>query len=287
MRRLPIIVTAIAVTAIGAGAFAFRGELRDAYGRWQRGPVPPAVSRDDFKKTAPPPAPVPAPVVNDAEKPVNEVKPVPVPAPTPVPVPAPVPTPAPKPAQEPASLNLQLLFVPQAPFKNWDALHEDACEEASMVMMQAYAEDISKMSLEEMDRRLKELVAYQTETYGEVPSISAARAAEVMRDHLGLRVKAVEIDSLDDIKREIAAGRPVMLLAAGKLLYNPNFKNGGPLYHSLVAKGYTAKTIITNDPGTRVGADYAYANDVLWNAIHDWNDGDVTNGAKMIIVLEE
>ncbi|HTM68584.1 MAG TPA: C39 family peptidase [Candidatus Binatia bacterium] len=275
MRRTPVIISAIAIVALGAAAFAYRGELRDAYGRWQRGPIPPAVTRQEALKQEPPAPPAPAPEPGPAPV-VNRPKPAPAPAPAPSPSPS-----------VPASINLKVLFVPQAPFKVWDALHEDACEEAAMTMLQAYAEGTDTMSLEEMDRRLKDLVAYETEKYGDVPSISAERAAEVMRDHLHVKARAVAIGSLDDIRAEIAAGHPVILPAAGRLLYNPNFRDGGPLYHMLVAKGYTAKSIITNDAGTRVGADYAYANDLIWNAVHDWNDGDVYHGAKMMIVLEE
>ena len=39
----------------------------------------------------------------------------------------------------------------------------------------------------------------------------------------------------------------------------------------LVIRGYTAKGFITNDPGTRNGEEYFYTEEVLFNAIHDWN----------------
>jgi hypothetical protein len=100
-------------------------------------------------------------------------------------------------------------------------------------------------------------------------------------------LKVVAVDSLDDVRAEIAAGHPVLLPTYGRALFNPNFRNGGPNYHMLVAKGYTSMTIITNDPGTRLGADYAYKNDVLWKAIHDYNGGDELNGAKVMIVAED
>ena len=62
----------------------------------------------------------------------------------------------------------------------------------------------------------------------------------------------------------------------------------GPLYHMLVVKGYTKDgTIITNDPGTRRGADFLYDPDALFNAVHDWNGGNVNEGAKVMVVVEE
>ncbi len=54
----------------------------------------------------------------------------------------------------------------------------------------------------------------------------------------------------------------------------------------LVLRGYTKDGyVITNDPGTKRGAQYAYRWSVLLNAIHDWNGGDVENGEKVVIVV--
>ena len=54
----------------------------------------------------------------------------------------------------------------------------------------------------------------------------------------------------------------------------------------LIIKGYTKEgNFITNDPGTRRGADFIYSPGVLMNAIHDWNGGDVDNGKKVMIVV--
>ena len=54
----------------------------------------------------------------------------------------------------------------------------------------------------------------------------------------------------------------------------------------LVVKGYTKDgKWITNDPGTRRGADYVYSNDVLMNAIHSFNKQDMRKGAQEFIVV--
>jgi len=53
-----------------------------------------------------------------------------------------------------------------------------------------------------------------------------------------------------------------------------------------VIKGFLSDgQIITNDPGTRKGADYLYDPQILLDAIHDWNDGDVPRGEKNMIVI--
>lgn len=298
-----LIIAAVAAVIIGGSLFANRGKIREAYGRWQRGPIPEAMTREEAQRAA---AEAAAQAEAEAGANVNAATnvnaavnaPAPKPEPKPStntnatvnsPAPKPAETPVPKPTTIKAQMNLSVLFVPQAPMKIWDEIHEDTCEEAAMLMLEAYQNDVSKMSNEEMERRLMDLINYQKDHYGGNvwKSTDYKTVLEMMHDVLGLKTaKILPVKSIEDVKAQIALGRPVLLLAAGKTLKNPNFKNGGPLYHGLVAKGYTATTIITNDPGTRLGADYAYSNEVLFDAIHDWNDGDVYNGAKLMIVIE-
>ena len=72
------------------------------------------------------------------------------------------------------------------------------------------------------------------------------------------------------------------------MLGNPYYKQPGPIYHALVLKGYTKDgKFITNDPGTKRGADYLYDPQVILNAMHEWNSGDVEHGRKMAIVVEK
>lgn len=282
-KRTTTILLIVISAAFGAGAtFAYRTPIRDSYRKWQRGPIPEALPRaqvvertDDATVAPKEPAEAIAAAEPASDAPTNASAAVDAPAAT-------------QPQKIPYSFNLKVPFVPQAPLKVWDEIHEDTCEEASFTMLKAYMDDEQLSDVNEMDRRLLAAVEWQNETYGDFKSTSAARTAEIMREHLGMKgVRVLPVNDILDVKRHIAAGRPVILPAAGKLLFNPNFKNGGPLYHMLVAKGYTTSTVITNDPGTRLGADYAYDDEVLWNAIHDWNGGDVENGDKVMIVIGE
>jgi hypothetical protein len=55
----------------------------------------------------------------------------------------------------------------------------------------------------------------------------------------------------------------------------------------LVIKGYTsAEKFITNDPGTRRGADFLYDENVIMEAMHDWRvDKNIDLGKKVIIIV--
>ena len=102
-----------------------------------------------------------------------------------------------------------------------------------------------------------------------------------------LRSLAVNQTDFKQIKEQIAQNNPVILPAAGRELKNPNFKAPGPLYHMLVVRGWLSDgRIITNDPGTRRGEGYIYDKSVLWDAIHDWNGGNVASGQKVMIVVK-
>jgi hypothetical protein len=271
---------------LSSAVFVARGPLRDAYAVWRRGPVPPALTRAEIinaRAEAEIAANEPAPAVN---KPVKK-KPPAVPE-APANAPKPVPTFTPIPDDIPQSMNLRIVFVPQAPFKVWDEVHEDTCEEAALVMLKSYLDGETTMTPEEMDRRLLAMVDWQTAEFGDYKSTDAEKTADILSRHLGVaNVRILPLNGANDIRREIAAGRPVVLPTAGKLLMNPNFKNGGPLYHMLVVKGYDASgRFVTNDPGTRLGADYVYDEAVLMDAAHDWNGGDVLNGQRVMIVAE-
>ena len=187
----------------------------------------------------------------------------------------------------PAEYNLAVPFVRQAPTNNWDATHEETCEEAAALTVHYFWTENSSFTSEDIEEQYQILIDYENEAFGDFKDTNAKQTAQFIKEIWGYeRVDVVAVRSLNDIKEQVYAGRPVIIPSAGKLLKNPNFKNGGPLYHNLVVRGWLADgRIITNDPGTRKGDGYVYGADVLWNAIHDWNNGDVTNGAKVMIVV--
>lgn len=189
------------------------------------------------------------------------------------------------PAVLPTEANLNVPMVYQAPFNIWDAEHDDACEEASALMLQSYWAGELSLTRQEMEDRIFDLIDYQMEKLEYFEDTDVTQTLQFMQEHLGMaNLKILPVNSLDDIRRQIAAGRPVILPADGKALQNPNFRNGGPSYHMFVVKGYTETHFIVNDPGTRRGANWLYSNEILDGAIHDWNDGDVKNGARLMIV---
>ena len=295
-----LLMTGLTLTvAMGWLGYGVRYDALDAYREWRRGPIPDAVSRLDFERAV---AGVPTAQAEGeafirlempeeeggevergrggedeqdivAESTVEENE-----------------TPKEEIATSlgtPATINLQIPFMVQAPNADWDELHDAACEEAAAIMLTAYYEGETEITTDEAETRIMDAVTWEAETFGYHLDTTSAETAQMIREHFGLaNAQVFVIDSIDDIKERLAAGHPVIVPAYGKILGNPNFRNGGPLYHNLVIKGYTDTKFITNDPGTRRGADYVYDFETLWNAIHDWNGGDVPNGAKVMIAVQ-
>lgn len=193
-----------------------------------------------------------------------------------------------KPEALPDKILIDVPFTSQAPFANWDEFHEEACEEASLIMLKYYL-DGKKLTPSIAEEAIQEMIAFQIKNYGDYKDSDAGEIVKLAEDFYGVRnLKVIYDFQKEDLKKELAKGNPVIIPAAGRLLGNPYFTQPGPLYHNLVLTGYDGNTIITNDPGTRKGLGYTYNINVLYNAIHDFpgKPENITQGRKAMIVLE-
>ncbi len=190
-------------------------------------------------------------------------------------------------AKLPSQFNLAVPFVLQAPTANWDAVHNETCEEAAALTVHYYHTKVKSFTAAQVETQYSKMIAYENKTFGDFKDTTAAQTAKMIKDlYKYKRVDVLPMKSINDAKPHVLAGRPVIIPTAGKLLKNPNFKNGGPLYHMLTIRGWMKDgRIITNDPGTRKGNGYVYSASTLWNAVHDWNGGKVTSGKKVMIVV--
>lgn len=198
--------------------------------------------------------------------------------------PAPKSTPSGVPTPLPDTLNLEMPFFTQAPTGNWDYPWQEACEEASSTLV-ANAYQNLKLDANGFNEQLLKLVDWENTNFGTYQDTTLAQTAEIIKANYGLESVLHQNLSFEDIEKILNQGHFLIAPFSGKLLGNPNFKNGGPLYHNLVIKGYdaTKMQIVTNDVGTRNGADYVYTWAVLQNALHDWNATDITLGTKSML----
>ncbi|MEI7792915.1 MAG: C39 family peptidase [Candidatus Berkelbacteria bacterium] len=186
----------------------------------------------------------------------------------------------------PDTFSIKVPFTTQAPLVNWDSAHEEACEEASLIMVHHFIDKTTVISKESAEAEIQDLLAYESKNNYAV-DVTVKELSQIAKGYYSLSKGRVVTDAtIEKIKAEIAANKPVIIPAAGKMLGNPNFQNGGPNYHMLVVTGYEADEFIVNDPGTRKGEGYRYKQDVLLGAIHDWDSADITKGQKAYMVFD-
>lgn len=188
----------------------------------------------------------------------------------------------------PKSLKLEVPFTPQAPTANWDELHNEACEEASIIMANAYFNNITSLPPATVEREISKLTKYQQDTFGYYLSITTPEAAKMAQEVYGLKAE-METMSEAVVKQALANGKLVILPANGQMLGNPNFTAPGPIYHMLVITGFDGDTFITNDPGTKRGEDYKYSYQVLEDAAGNWSHTayEVNRSDKRVIIVSK
>lgn len=192
--------------------------------------------------------------------------------------------------QIPSTLSLPVPFTPQAPTGNWDQLHNEACEEASSIMANAYFSGMTDVTLkpEFVEQQITSLTQWEQNNFGYFLDINSQEVVKMITANYNLQAKVVEGNfTSDDIKKELTQNHLVLLPADGKLLGNPNFRNPGPPYHMLVLKGYVGNQIITNDPGTRKGLNYPYTFTTLYQANgnfdHATHEVDLTDKNYIVV----
>ena len=185
------------------------------------------------------------------------------------------------------SINLNVPFTSQAPTANWSQPFQDACEEAAILMADYYVQGKSMPAVTEVENILVAMIDWQAKNMDGEIDMDISELAYLAENYLGYEKYDIVNDlSVEKIINYLDRGLPLVVPANGKLLENPNFSNGGPVYHMLVIKGYKDGYFITNDPGTRLGHNFIYTFENMLYSIADWDakTGQAT-GPKRALVL--
>lgn len=187
------------------------------------------------------------------------------------------------------TVKFDMVFTSQAPYANWDELHEEACEEASLLIVHYYLQNKSSLTKEEAENIIQDMVAWQIKNYGGHYDLTLDQLADFAKRYYGYKnIQIKNVKNIDEMKIELSNGNPIIIPAAGRDLGNPYFKSPGPIYHMLVVKGYNSRYFITNDVGTRRGENFQYKFDKLFDAIHDYNgktEEKMRQGVKRILII--
>lgn len=266
------LLIAAAVVVLAAGMWFARSEFRDVRRAAERLTLPEPITYEETQE------------LPLAEFPQGEPALSPSPAPQEEP-PSGSPPQVPPPTPSPQGINLAVPFTSQAPHGVWDAVHEETCEEAAVLMVDAFF-DGRVLTPDSVEAELLALVDWQKQRFGYFEDTTAAEVAIIAREYYGYADVEVRYDiTVADIEAVVRSNLPVIVPLDGRTIGNPFFSGEGPDYHMLVIRGLTKDgKFITNDPGTRRGEAYVYDAQVLWEAIYDWNGGSGPR-RKAIIVM--
>ncbi len=184
-------------------------------------------------------------------------------------------TPTPTPTRL-VRVQLAVPYVNEAPDDNWSGPWNNGCEEAAVVMIEAFYQNKSAVSIAEAKQMMQRLFDEQDRVWGSNANSDAARTVQFVAT-LGLfRARVVNAPTVEQIKEEVAAGRPVITLHRGFELGNPNipFLATGSSYHTLVVIGYddaTGEFIVHDDGDAKAGAYRRYEYSVVMDSLHDYD----------------
>lgn len=185
---------------------------------------------------------------------------------------------APSDGSGPNQILFDVPFTPQAPFSEWsNPKLSNGCEEASAFMAMSWVRG-TDITPEKARQEILAISDYEFSNYGVFLDTSTRDTVDrIFKGYYGYQNVELRYDfSIEDIKDELRKGNLVVTPMNGQGLHNPYYTQPGPLRHMLVIIGYDpdSKEFITNDPGTRLGKQYRYPEQTLFNAIHDYATGD-------------
>ncbi|MCD6096863.1 C39 family peptidase [bacterium] len=176
----------------------------------------------------------------------------------------------PLPESLPSKVDIPVPFTPQAPFAVWDDDHNEACEEAALIMVKHF-QDNTPLDKETAEVEILDSIAWQKTNWNGHFNLSAEKIVQLAETYFKIKNIYLEKNpSIEDIKRHLAKGEIIIAPTYGRELKNPYFRGQGPIYHALIIRGYNKDKFITNDPGTKRGEKFTYSQDNLYNAIHSW-----------------
>ena len=186
--------------------------------------------------------------------------------------------------QRPAEQQLEVPFTSQAPAGNWLEPWQNACEETSIIMVSNYFSG-DEVTIAQARQQILDIFKLKNAEFGKSPDESMALIAEVVNGaSLGWTAKVVENPSLEDLKQEVAAKRPIIVPVDARQLTGTDYA-GEVKYHVMVISGYddTVGQFIVQDPGSSQGKDFRYGYTDLYDAIHDYLQRDQASGVKRVL----
>lgn len=184
---------------------------------------------------------------------------------------------------------LPVLYINEAPSGNWSGPWKNACEEASIAMVDYYYRGKRSVSIREAEEYMTILFEKQNSLYGSNANSDAVQFKYLIDNFTSFNAQIVRNPTIEQIKEQIDLKHPVISLHYGFALENPNipFLRTGSSYHTMAIIGYddAARQFIVNDDGDiKAGAGHRYGYELFMNSLHDYNytDGKADGPATVL-----
>jgi len=174
---------------------------------------------------------------------------------------------------------LPVLYISEAPSGNWSGPWKNACEEASIAMVDYYYRGRTSVSIPEAEAYMTTLFEKQNSLYGSNANSDAVQFKYLIDNFTSFNAQIIRNPTINQIKDQIDQKRPVISLHYGFALENPNipFLRTGSSYHTMVIIGYDdakGQFIVNDDGDTKAGAGHRYGYELFMNSLHDYNYAD-------------
>lgn len=197
-------------------------------------------------------------------------------------------SPTPASAQTTALLNVP--FTSEIPDGKWVGPWKNGCEEASIVMVEQYYFGKTNLSKSKAKAEMTGYFNIENRIFGQNANTNATETAKLINEYaasFGATVK--DNPTLDEIKKELLEGRPVITLNYGFELRNPliNFARNGSYYHMMVLVGYDdeKQEFVVNDDGNdKSGQNFRYGYNTIMRSLNDYvHRTRKTNGTPRVL----
>ena len=186
----------------------------------------------------------------------------------------------------PETVQIHVPFTTQAPRGVWSEPWQNACEEASILMIDTFYNG-DMLTKEKAHDEILNIFAVKERAVGQSSDESMETIAAIINaSDLIWQARVVDNPKLADMKAELSDQRPIIAPVYAPALNNPHFRDGGPDYHVVVITGYddTTSEFITHDPGTEQGENFRYGYVEFLSSIHDFlSVADYTAGPQRVL----
>ncbi|MCX6781981.1 MAG: C39 family peptidase [Candidatus Magasanikbacteria bacterium] len=173
------------------------------------------------------------------------------------------------------TVHLTVPFIIEIPDGTWTGPWKNACEEATMSMVDQYYQGVAKVSRQDSKKLMLPLFAYQDSVWGSNSDSNASRTVKIIEANLDFTATIKRYPTVEEIKNELRNSRPVISFHYAKNLKNPDhrFRVNGSYYHVMVISGFdeAKQEFIVEDGGAENGLDYRYGYDMIMNTLADFN----------------